>query len=168
MASRGTSVFGSQASSDPKPGRAPWGARWFLDSPYLQTIRTRLVCFVIVASLHGSLLLLVGPCAAHRSCAPAHRLVTLGVLREPDAEFGRTWTSGAAAIDGDTAITAGARSPSRRPRKLPPRPAHFAWDQRPQGHSEGSVADVRYVLKCWDAQHRTLAVRTKLLNFAEA
>jgi hypothetical protein len=50
----------------------------------------------------------------------------------------------------------------------PPRAAHFAWDQRPQGPSEGSVADVRYVLKCWDAQHRTLAVRTKLLNFAEA
>ena len=49
--------------------------------------------------------------------------VTLGVLREPDAEFDRTWALGAAAIDGDTAITAGARSPPRRPRKLPPRAA---------------------------------------------
>jgi hypothetical protein len=112
--------------------------RWFSDSLYLQTVCTRLVCFVIVASLHGSLLLLVGPCAARRWCAPTRWLVTLGVLREPDAEFGRTWALGAAAIDGDTAITAGARSPPRRPRKPPPRAAHFAWERRPQGPSEGS------------------------------
>jgi hypothetical protein len=40
-------------------------------------------------------------------CSPALRLVTFGVLRGPDAEFGRTRVSGAAASDGDTAITAG-------------------------------------------------------------
>ena len=32
---------------------------------------------------------------------------TLGVLQGPDAEFGRTRASGAAAIDGDEAIIAG-------------------------------------------------------------
>jgi hypothetical protein len=40
-------------------------------------------------------------------CASARRLAALGVLQGPDAEFGRNSSMGAAAIDGDAAITAG-------------------------------------------------------------
>src|SRR6516162_5916726 len=69
-------------------------------------------------------------------CAPARRLVILGVLQGPDAEFGRTRVLGAAAIDGDTAITAGARSPPRRPRELPHCAGNFRCDRRAIAQSE--------------------------------
>ena len=91
-------------------------------------------------------------------CAPARRLVTLGVLQGPDVEFGRTRASGAAAIDGDAAIIAGERSPPRRPRKLP----HCAIGERSTigyGVLMIGAADVGYVLKCGDTQYRTIADR---------
>ena len=66
----------------------------------------RLVYFVITPSVHWSVLY----CRASVAAGDVRKLsrrVTLGVLRGPDAEFGRTRALGAAAIEGDTAITAG-------------------------------------------------------------
>ena len=77
-------------------------AWWLWDSPYLKaSVMVGLFCDKAVPALA---LLLMGLSATARWCAPARRLVTLGVLRGPDAEFGRTRVLGAAAIDGDTAI----------------------------------------------------------------
>jgi hypothetical protein len=78
---------------------------WLSDSPYLKASKTAgLFCDNAVGALVLLCRWLWCDC---RWCTPALRLVTFGVLRGPDAEFGRTRALGAAASDGDTAITAG-------------------------------------------------------------
>jgi hypothetical protein len=79
---------------------------WLSDSPYLKASATAgLFCDNAVGALVPSFVgALVRPPVVRSGPL---RLVTFGVLRGPDAEFGRTRVLGAAASDGDTAITAG-------------------------------------------------------------